>query len=58
MDPKIRDGCRFCVLLEMKSKDIFHKLHEADGEECVSYAWIGKWTKAFNEGRASLADDS
>jgi hypothetical protein len=26
-------------------------------EECVSYAWVGKWAKAFREGQALLADD-
>jgi hypothetical protein len=41
----------------MTNKDIFDKLQEAYGEGCVSYAWVGKWAKAFREGRTLLADD-
>jgi hypothetical protein len=26
-------------------------------EGCISYAWVGKWAKAFREGQALLADD-
>jgi hypothetical protein len=44
--------------LDLKNKEIFDKLQEADGERCVSYAWVGKWAKAFRDGRASLADDT
>jgi hypothetical protein len=57
MDFERRDTCRFDVLLDMGNKDIFDTLQEVYGEECVSYVWVAKWTKAFREGRASLADD-
>jgi hypothetical protein len=41
-----------------ENKGIFDKLYETYGDGCVSYAWVGKWAKAFREGRTSLADDS
>jgi hypothetical protein len=56
-DPEIRGTCRFCVFLDMTNKDIFDKLQEKYGEGCVSYAWVGKWAKAFRESWTSLADD-
>jgi hypothetical protein len=34
-----------------------HFRQETHGEGCVSDGWIGKWAKAFREGRISLADD-
>jgi transposase len=41
----------------MKNKDIFDKLQDVYAKGCVSYAWVGKWAKAFREGLTSLADD-
>jgi hypothetical protein len=58
MNPEIRVASRFCVVLDMKNKDIFDKLQEAYGEGCVSSAWLCKWAKAFRDSRASLADDA
>jgi hypothetical protein len=57
MDPEMRGACRFCILLDMKNKDIFDKLQEAYEDGCVSSAWVSKWAKSFREGRTSLADD-
>jgi hypothetical protein len=57
MDLEIGGASRFCVLLDMKNKDVSHKLQDPYGEGCVSYAWVRKWAKAFREGRTSLADD-
>jgi hypothetical protein len=57
MDPEIHSACLFCVLFDMKSKDIFDQLREAYGEGCVSYASVCKYGKAFRECRTSLADD-
>jgi hypothetical protein len=57
MDSKIDGACQFCILVDMRNKNIFDRLQEAYGEKCVSCVWVGKRTKTFREGHPSLADD-
>jgi hypothetical protein len=47
MDPDIGGACRFCVLLDMRNKDIFDKPQEAYGKGCVSYVWDVNRLKPF-----------
>jgi hypothetical protein len=57
MDLERNGASWFYVLLDMKNKDVFDKLQDSYGQGCVSYVWVGKWTKAFREDQISLPDD-
>jgi hypothetical protein len=57
MDPEMGGACRFCVLLDINNKGIFDRVQQSYGKGCAFCAWVGKWAKAFREGRTSLADN-
>jgi hypothetical protein len=40
MDPKIDGAFQFCILLDMRNKNIFNRLQEAYREGCVSCVWV------------------
>jgi hypothetical protein len=39
-----------------ENKDIFRKLRKAYGKGCASHVSVGKWAKAFRDGRPELSE--